>query len=78
MRDVFKRFDENSDGRISVDEFGKAMRGMGLSPTNAQIQQIIKAVDVDGLLSVPIWNRRNRITSGFGFILGTVCLQRCL
>lgn len=40
-------FDKDGDGTIDADELGAVMRSMGQNPTDAEIQQLIEAVDVD-------------------------------
>jgi calmodulin len=38
----------NSSGTISVEEFAKVMKSTGQNPTEAEVQQIIDEVDLDG------------------------------
>ncbi len=35
-------------GNITVDEFARVMKESGQNPTDAEVQEIIKEVDIDG------------------------------
>jgi len=48
FRDAFKLFDKNGDGVISSDEVGAVMRSLGQNPTETDIQDFIREVDMDG------------------------------
>ena len=45
---AFRVFDEDGSGEISADELGVVMRSLGQNPTDAQLHDMIKDVDVDG------------------------------
>ncbi|CAJ2506600.1 Uu.00g077860.m01.CDS01 [Anthostomella pinea] len=49
FRDLFDSYDTDKGGNISVEEFAKVMsQSPGKPPTEAEVQQIIKEVDLDG------------------------------
>ena len=48
MRDAFKLFDEDGDGTITVSELGTVMKRLGQNPTNKELRDMIREVDVDG------------------------------
>ena len=41
-------YDMNGDGRISIDELDKVVRGSGQNPTTSKLKQMIAEVDADG------------------------------
>ena len=45
--EAFKVFDADSSGAISVEELGQVMRSLGQSPSNTELREMIKEVDVD-------------------------------
>jgi calmodulin len=47
FKEVFSTFDLNDDGKISVHELGKALRRIGLNPTNKEVQEMVHSVDLD-------------------------------
>lgn len=47
-RQVFVLFDTDGSGAIGSDELGEAMRSMGMTPTEKELDNLIKEVDVDG------------------------------
>ena len=44
---AFQQFDKNSDGFISKEELSEAMANFGHIISNEELDQIIKAVDID-------------------------------
>ena len=48
FKDVFSLFDKDGDGTVSTKELGVVMWALGQNPTDAEIAEMIKEVDVDG------------------------------
>jgi len=48
FKSAFDMFDKNADGTISTKELHAAMRRAGQNPTEAEVQDMINEVDVDG------------------------------
>merc|ERR1712172_222454 len=48
FKEVFSLIDKNADGAITIKELGSAMRSMGQSPTDEELQEMIKEVDSNG------------------------------
>ena len=48
IRETFKVFDKDGDGTITTKELGTVMRSLGQSPAEAELQDMIMEVDVDG------------------------------
>ncbi|KAI1866910.1 hypothetical protein JX265_007486 [Neoarthrinium moseri] len=49
FKDLFDSYDPDKDGSITVEEFAKVMSSApGKQPTQAEVEQIIKEVDLDG------------------------------
>ncbi|KAL3874526.1 hypothetical protein ACJMK2_037531 [Sinanodonta woodiana] len=48
LKEAFNVFDKDGDGCISAKELNLAMRSLGQKPTESEIQEMIKEVDVDG------------------------------
>ncbi|KAJ8322144.1 hypothetical protein KUTeg_000615 [Tegillarca granosa] len=47
VRTLFTVFDKNGDDNISTKELGKAMRFLGMCPTEKQVKAAMKALDTD-------------------------------
>lgn len=45
---LFQQFDEDKDGYIDSEQLGSLMRALGLNPTDAQLQALIKKYDTEG------------------------------
>ena len=48
LKEAFRLFDINEDGYISADELIKVMRNLGHQPTEAEVEEMIVDVDMDG------------------------------
>merc|ERR1712172_143466 len=48
FKEVFYLIDKNADGAITIKELGSAMRSMGQSPTDEELQEMIEEVDLNG------------------------------
>jgi len=48
LEEVFKKFDANGDGRVSLLELGDLMRSLGGNPTEEELGLIVEATDFDG------------------------------
>ena len=48
LREAFRLFDKNNEGKIGVDELGEVMKTMGLDPSKEELQDIIDNADKNG------------------------------
>ncbi|KAH7570883.1 hypothetical protein JRO89_XS05G0213400 [Xanthoceras sorbifolium] len=48
LEQVFKRFDANGDGKISVAELGAIMSSLGYNATEEELQKMMREIDSDG------------------------------
>ena len=48
IKELFRIFDTNNDRSISLHELGKAMRYLGMSPTQQQISEAMRTLDKNG------------------------------
>ncbi|CAK8679675.1 calmodulin-like [Clavelina lepadiformis] len=48
FKEAFSLFDKDGDGTITTKELGTIMRSLGQNPTEAELQDTINEVDVDG------------------------------
>ncbi|CAB3405116.1 unnamed protein product [Caenorhabditis bovis] len=48
IREVFKEFDKNGDGRITRQELEVALLQLGEKASNSKIEQMIEQADLDG------------------------------
>lgn len=53
-KEAFNLFDKDNDNKIATSELGTVMRSLGASPTQAEVQEMIKVcIDVAKLPSAP-------------------------
>lgn len=45
---AFKIFDQNGDGKITVDELENVMKSLGQEPTKLELKLLMKEADTDG------------------------------
>ncbi|KAK3581947.1 hypothetical protein CHS0354_007072 [Potamilus streckersoni] len=48
IRELFQLFDKNNDKTISASELGKAMRFLGMSPKQSEVDTAMRALDKNG------------------------------
>jgi len=48
FKEAFTVYDKNNDGTITTKELSTVMRSLGQNPTDAEVQDMINEVDVDG------------------------------
>ena len=69
LREKFKVFDDDDDGAIDKRELGNVLRSFGQTPTDKEIDELLKGLDSDGtnMLEfdefVQLMQRTNRIKS---------------
>ncbi len=51
-KEAFALFDRDGDGKISASELGIVMRAVGHSPSQAELDEMISEVDIDGSGSI--------------------------
>ncbi|XP_023234289.1 calmodulin-alpha-like isoform X2 [Centruroides sculpturatus] len=52
LREAFSVFDKDGDGYVTTEELGTVMRSLGQNPTDAELHDMIKEVDIDGSGSI--------------------------
>ena len=50
LREAFSLFDKDGSGTISNEELEVVMKSLGQNPTEEELEEMIKEVDVDGRL----------------------------
>ena len=48
FKEAFSLFDKDGDGTVSTKELGQVMRTLGQNPTESELNDMIKEVDIDG------------------------------
>ena len=48
MRQAFRLFDKEGKGIVTTQEIGNVLRNLGLFPTESELQQMLKDIDIDG------------------------------
>jgi len=48
MQEIFSLFDKDCGGSITTQELGSVMRTLGQNPTEAELQDMINEIDIDG------------------------------
>ena len=48
FREVFNLFDKDGGGTISASELGTVMRSLGQNPSETEVENMIREVDMDG------------------------------
>lgn len=51
FKEAFSLFDKDGDGTISSDELGVVMRSLGQNPSDQELDDLIKEVDIDGMVN---------------------------
>ncbi|KAL8150610.1 hypothetical protein V2J09_020418 [Rumex salicifolius] len=78
LREIFRRFDMDSDGSITLLELAALLRSLGLKPTGDQLHTLLSAVDANGngsvefdeLVTVILPGLQNGADTGTGHVLG--------
>ena len=47
LQDIFDQFDKDKDGKISGKELANAMESMGQNPTEEEINEMLREVDLN-------------------------------
>ena len=69
LREKFKVFDDDDDGAIDKRELGNVLKSLGQTPTDKEIEELLKGLDSDGtnMLEfdefVQLMQRTNRVKS---------------
>ena len=48
LKEAFKLFDTDNDGKISATELGTVMRSLGYNPTPAEVRELINSSEGSG------------------------------
>ena len=49
LKEAFGLFDKDGDGDISTKELGTVMRSLGQNPSDEELEDMVREVDVDGV-----------------------------
>lgn len=55
LKTVFSSFDQDNDGVITTKELGTVLLQLGMNPSEAELHDMIDAVDSDGKMYVPVF-----------------------
>lgn len=48
LKEIFRRFDRDADGSLTVLELGALLRSLGLKPSGEQLDSLLDSVDANG------------------------------
>jgi hypothetical protein len=48
LKQAFRLFDKEERGVVTTQEIGSVLRNLGLFPTEQELQQMLKDIDIDG------------------------------
>lgn len=48
FREAFQLFDKDGDGTITTNEIGTVMKNLGQDPSEEELMEMVREVDVDG------------------------------
>lgn len=48
LKHSYSVFDRDGDGNITIRELGLVLRNLGLFPTEQELDQMLKDIDIDG------------------------------
>ena len=48
LKQAFRLFDKENNGVVTTQEIGSVLRNLGLFPTEQELQQMLKDIDIDG------------------------------
>lgn len=48
LKEAFRLFDKDDKGEVTTQEIGSVLRNLGLFPTEKELQQMLKDIDIDG------------------------------
>ena len=48
FQEAFSLFDKDGDGKICTQELGTVLRSLGQKPTEAELKEMIREIDIDG------------------------------
>jgi calmodulin len=48
LKQAFRLFDKEGNGVVTTQEIGSVLRNLGLFPTEQELQQMLKDIDIDG------------------------------
>lgn len=55
LKTVFSSFDQDNDGVITTKELGTVLLQLGMNPSEAELHDMIDAVDSDGKMYGPVF-----------------------